>query len=30
MNKYEYKRHMTDDIKDWILMNGIITHAQNE
>lgn len=30
MEKYNYRKVMTDNIKDWILTNGIIKHAQNE
>ena len=30
MKKYDYWREMIDEIKDWILVNGIITHAQKE
>ena len=30
MEKYDYRRQMTDNIKDWILMNGVLPHAQKE
>lgn len=30
MEKYNYERAMTKDIKEWILMNGILTQAKQE
>ena len=30
MKKYDYRKAMTNDIKDWILMNGILTQAKKE
>lgn len=30
MEKYNYKKAMVKDIKEWILMNGILTHAKQE
>lgn len=30
MEKYDYRRQITDNIKDWILMNGVIPHALKE
>jgi len=28
MEKYNYKEEMVNDIKEWILMNGILTQAK--
>jgi hypothetical protein len=30
MIEYNYKRVITDNIKEWILMNGVLPHAQKE
>lgn len=30
MKKYDYKKEMVKDIKDWILMNGILQQAKQE
>lgn len=30
MKKYDYKRAIIDNIKEWALMNGVIPHAQKE
>jgi len=30
MNKYDYRKAMVNDIKEWILMNGVLPQAKNE